>query len=255
MAARDSDFPATLDPAVQRHLKAGGISGLEALWCEIGKGESHGGLAAVVAATGADRPALIRGLTDRAVHRGEEKGKSWPRRHALDLLLIACAVVLAWLVWRAVPRASAVAIAERDLAAGERLGAAEVAGAPAGSLSDRRTLRPIPEGSYILPEWLEEVSPLVKEEALLGRSRVTFRVSAADVEELSDLPALVSLVISSKGGNGKPPATLWLRNVPIVAVEQDGDAPSIAAALNDAEIQALRPLLPEDRVYVAQPIR
>lgn len=255
MAARDNDFPDALDPAVQRRLETGGISSLEALWGEIGKGDDHGGLAAVVAATGADRPALIRGLAVQAVGRGEEKGRSWLRRHALDLFLIAGLIVLAWLAWRAGPRARAVAIAERGLAAGERLGSAEIAAAPAGSLADRRTRRPIPEGTYILPEWLEAVPPLVEEEALQGRSRITFRVSAADVEVLSDLPALVSLVVSSKGGNGKAPATLRLRNVPIVAVEQDGDSASLAAALSEPEIQALLPLLPEDRVYVVQPIR
>ncbi len=254
MAARgNNNLPGALEPAVQEKLKAGGITGLGALWREIGKGEIHSGLDEVVAATRAGRRALIRGLMDHVVSQGDEKGKPWPRRHALDLLLIASLIALAWLVWRAVPVARSVGIAERDLAAGERLGAAEIVGADAGSLSDQRTRRPIPKGTYVLPEWLEEVSPAVEEKQLQGRSRISFGVQPEEVERLSDLPALVSLVISSKGGNGKPPATERLWNVPVLAVGEK-DSPFITVALTEPQIRKIQPLLPEDKVYVVQPI-
>src|SRR5258707_7677786 len=96
------------------------MSAKNAIWREIGKNPENG-LDPLVQA-GADRSHLIRDLMASAVHDADEKGASWPRRHFLDLVVAAAVLGLAALLVWAIPRASAVGIALRDLRQGGRAG-------------------------------------------------------------------------------------------------------------------------------------
>jgi len=248
-------LPKDLDPAVHGALTAGGINGPDALWREIGRGDDHQGVAALVDATHAPRPLLIEGLTSYAVSRGQEKGKSWLRRHALDLLLIAALVLLGALVWRAAPRARAVGIARRELPAGERLSAGALFAPGQDSLSSFRIRRRAAQGEYVLPEDLERIPPAVADKELLGRYRLALRVQSTDAERLTELPALASLAVCSPGGNGRPAAQQLLQAVPVVAVDRQGDTSMITVALTLQDLQKVLPLLADAKTWVVQPYR
>jgi hypothetical protein len=186
-----------------------------------------------------------------AVHDAEEKGVSWQRRHFLDLVLIAAALgLLALLAW-AVPRASWVGIALRDLRSGERVATDSLHGADPDQIADRRLTRDVPRGGYVRPEWLAPV-PTLSDQELKGRYRMTLHLHAEDLGLLPTLPARASLAVSF-GGQG-PPRALLLRDVPVLAAEKSGDSAILDAALTDAELQGLLPLLPHGEIRVVRPL-
>jgi hypothetical protein len=253
MPSQSRSLPKDLDPAVRNSLTTGGVIALDALWCGIGQGDNHQGLADLVNATHAPRQPLIAGLTDYAVSRGKEKGKSWPRRHALDLLLVAVLLLLGGLVWRAALRARAIGIAQRDLPAGERLNAGALFAPGHDSLSSFRVRRRAVQGEYVLPQALERIPSAVTDKELLGRYRLALRVPRTDAERLTELPTLASLAVCSPGGNGRQATQQLLHEVPIVAVDRQGNVPTITAALTLSDLQKVLPLLSDAKVWVVQP--
>jgi hypothetical protein len=244
--------PKTLDAirnAADRHaLRSLHLKTLDDVWRAAGK--DLDGLDPLVAA-GADRSRLIEDLMASAVHDAAEKGVSWPRRHFLDLVLIAAGLGLAALLIRAVPRASSVGIALRDLRSGERVATDSLHGADPDRIADRRLTEDVPRGGYVRPEQLAPV-PALGDQELKGRYRMTLHLRAEDLRLLPTLPARASLAVSF-GGQGAPRALL-LHDVPVLAAEKSGDSATLDAAFTDAELQGLLPLLPHGEIRVVRPL-
>jgi hypothetical protein len=215
---------------------------------EIGKDVEHG--LDPLAEPGAKRSRLIRSLMADAAHAADEKGVSWPHRHFLDLVLAAAALGLAALLVWAVPRASSVGIALRDLRTGDRVSTDSLHGADSDRIADRRLTRDVARGGYVRPEWLAPV-PALGDQELRGRLRMSLRLRAEDLRLLPTLPARASLAISA-GGQG-PPRALLLRDIPILAAEKSGDAATLDAAFTETELQSLLPLLPHGEIRVVRP--
>jgi hypothetical protein len=235
------------DRKVLRHLH---LHTLHDVWRAIGK--DLDGLDPIVQA-GADRPHLIHDLMASAVRDADEKGTSWPRRHFLDLALAAAALGLAALLVWAVPRASSVGIALRDLRTGERVSTDSLHGADPDQIADRRLTRDVPRGGYVRPEWLAPV-PALGDQELRGRYRMSLRLRAEDLRLLPTLPARASLAVSAGGQGQEPPRALLLRDVPVLAAEKSGDSATLDAALTDSELQSLLPLLPHAEIRVVRPV-
>ena len=246
---RDS-LSAIRHPSDRRALRSLYLNTLDDVWRTAGK--DLDGLDPLVAA-GADRARLIQDLMASAVHDAKEKGVSWPRRHFLDLMLIAAALgLVALLIW-AVPRASSVGIALRDLRKGERVSTDSLHGADLDRIADRRLTRDVPRGGYVRPEWLAPV-PALSDQELKGRYRMTLHLHAEDLRLLPTLPARASLAVSAPGQGQQPPRALLLRDVPVLTAEKSGDSATLDAAFTDAELQSLLPLLPHSEIRVVRPL-
>jgi hypothetical protein len=219
------------------------LATIDDIWGELGK--DLDGLDPLVRA-GADRANLVCDLMDSAA-RDAREGTSWPRRHFLDLAIIAAALGLVGLLAWAVPRASSVGIALRNLRAGERVSAESLHGADPRWIANRRLTRDVPRGGYVYSKWLEPV-PTLGDKALQGRYRTSLRVTAKDLEFLPTLPARASLAVSAK----EPPRSLFLRGVPVLAAEKSGDAATLDAALTEAELASLLPLLPQAEIRIVR---
>ncbi len=221
---------------------------VDAVWKEIGKDVEHG-LDPLVQA-GADRSQLIRDLMASAARDADEKGASWPRRHFLDLVLAAAALGLAALLTWAVPRASSVGIALRDLRTGERVSTDSLHGADPDRIANRQLTRDVARGGDVRPEWLAPV-PSLGDQALRGRLRMSLRLRAEDLRLLPTLPARASLAISAAAQ--RPPQALLLRDIPILSAEKSGDTATLDAAFTETELQSLLPLLPNAEIRVVRP--
>src|SRR5436305_11561639 len=218
---------------IRQELEAAGVTDMDALWQEIGGGSR--GLDDFSQATLIPRQALIGRLISYTAGRGQEKGRSWPRRHTFDLVLLAACVLFGWLVWRAAPRAHAVGIALRDLPAGERISAAALF-APHPELSAHQSLKSrVAKGGYVFPESLEPVPVTVKDQYLHGLYRLSLRVERTDIDRLSEVPTRASLAVCSPGGKAGNPQTRFLRNIPIVAVDRARGDSTVTVALQESE--------------------
>ena len=235
------------DRKVLRHLH---LHTLQDVWRTIGK--DLDGLDPIVQA-GADRSHLIADLMASAACDADEKGVSWPRRHFLDLALTAAALGLAALLVWALPRASSVGVALRDLRTGERVSTDSLHGADPDQIADRRLTRDVPRGGYVRPEWLAPV-PALKDQELRGRYRMSLRLRAEDLRLLPTLPARASLAVSAGGQGQEPPRALLLRDVPVLAAEKSGDSATLDAAFTDTELQSLLPLLSHAEIRVVRPV-
>jgi hypothetical protein len=247
MASQRNSLNAFHHPTDRRVLRRLHLVTLDEVWRAIGK--DLDGLDPLVQA-GADRSQLIRDLMVSAARDADEKGISLPRRHFLDLALAAAALGLAALLTWAVPRASSVGIALRDLRAGERVSTDSLHGADPDQIADRRLTRDVARGGYVRPEWLAPV-PALGDQELRGRLRMSLHLRAEDLRLLPTLPARASLAISA-GGQG-PPRALLLRDIPILSAEKSGDAATLDAAFTDTELQSLLPLLPHGEIRVVRP--
>jgi len=234
--------------ADQAALRSLGLGTLDDVWRKAG--ENLDGLDPLVRA-GADRGFLIQDLMDSAARDADDKGTSWPRRHFLDLLILAAALGLWALLSWAVPRASSVGIALRDLRAGERVSTDSLHGADPDRIADRRLTRDVPRGGYVRPGWLATV-PALADQELRGRYRISLPLSAEDLRLLPALPARATLAVSAVGN--LPPRALLLREVPVLTAEKSGDKATLDAALTAAELQSLLPLLPRAEVRVVRPV-
>lgn len=236
------------DVNVRQALERAGIATLDGVWDRIGR---EMGIRDLVKATGGiDRSRLIRDLASVAARKEAEKGTAWPRRHALDLLLLAVLVLGAFLVVRALPHARAVGIALRDFRPGDEL-SSEVLHGPADFDPPRRLKRAVAAGGYVLPEWLEPV-PELASQSLRGRYRLSLELRPEQARLLPTLPALVTLAVSWPAGEGRAPGILLQRDVPALSVARSGDATYLAMALTESELSRLLPLLPGSEVYVLQ---
>ncbi|HEX9945041.1 MAG TPA: hypothetical protein VGG03_23780 [Thermoanaerobaculia bacterium] len=233
-------------PEDRQALREQGFSILDDVWWEIGKDQDRG-IDRLVEAAGLDRSGLVRDLLDSTFREAGEKGASWPRRHALDLLIAAAALLLVGLVAWAASRAQAVGIALRDLRAGERVSTETLHGADPSRLSDRRLTREVPQGGYVGPDSLAPV-PAMEEQRLRGRYRMSLQIRREDLRLLPSLPGLASLAVSASTEG--PPQALLLRDVPVLSAEPSGDKANLDAAFTGAELQALLPLLPGAEVRV-----
>jgi len=246
MSVKREALDAIQSPADQEALRRQGFSALDDLWREIGKDQDRG-IDTLSQATGVDRSSLARDLMDDALREAGEKGSSWLRRHILDLLLAAAALVLVILVARAVPRAGSVGIALRDLRADEKVGADALHGADPDQITDRRLTRDVSEGAYVDPAWLVPV-PSLEKQKLNGRYRMTLRIGPENLRLLPSLPALASLAVSTTEGD--TPRALLLRDVPVLSTERSGDAVNLDAAFTEKELRDLLPLLPKAEIRV-----
>ncbi|HEV7507999.1 MAG TPA: hypothetical protein VGS07_24155 [Thermoanaerobaculia bacterium] len=247
MARQLDTLDAIRHPPNRKVLRRLHLTTLDDVWREIGK--DLDGLDPLVQA-GADRSHLIRDLMASAVHDANENGASWPRRHFLDLVLAAVALGLAALLIWAVPRASSVGIALRDLRTGERVSTDSLHGADPDQIADRRLTRDVPRGGYVRPEWLAPV-PALGDQALQGRFRMFLHLHAEDLRLLPTLPARATLGISA--GGKEPPQALLLHDIPILAAEKSGDTATLDAAFTDTELRSLLPLLPHAEIRVVRP--
>jgi|GEM_PF-2046571 len=244
--ARQRDTLNAIHPPNRRALRHLHLTSLDDVWKEVGK--DLDGLDPLVQA-GADRSYLIADLMASAVHDADEKGASWPRRHFLDLVIAAAAIGLTVLLVWAIPRASSVGLALRDLRTGERVSTDSLYGADPDKIADRRLTRDVPRGGYVRSEWLAPV-PALGDQELRGRFRMTLRLHAEDLRLLPALPARASLAVSA-GGQG-PPRGLLLHEIPILAAEKSGDAATLDAAFTESELQSLLPLLPHAEIRVVR---
>jgi hypothetical protein len=251
MTSKRDPLRAIRHPMDQNAMRRLHLATLDDVWRAVGK--DLDGLDPLTTAGNADRSRLIQDLMASAVHDAEEKGVSWPRRHFLDLMLLAAALGLVALLAWAVPRASSVGIALRDLRKGERVSTDSLHGADPDRIADRRLTRDVPRGGYVRPEWLAPV-PALSDQELKGRYRMTLHLHAEDLRLLPTLPARASLAVSAAGQGQQPPRALLLRDVPVLTAEKSGDSATLDAAFTDAELQSLLPLLPHSEIRVVRPL-
>lgn len=228
----------------------GGIANLDGVWRAIGKDK---GIRDLVQKTGVNRSQLIQDLTALVRWKAHEKGVSWPRRHLVDLLAVTVMLLGVWLALRAIPLATAVGVALRDLRTGERLSDEALHRAvDLDSTSGLRLKRGLRKGEYVFPDDLEPL-PSLKPQDLQGRLSLRLRLEPADVPRLPSLPGHATFAVVSSGGGGSPPRGHVLRDVPVLTLEREESSTFVVAALTDTQIQCLLPLLPNARVLLLRP--
>jgi hypothetical protein len=163
------------DPADREILRQAGLDSLDAVWRKIGEDFDRGVDLLPQSDQKHVRERLLKGLKASAREEWTQKGKPWPRRHGLDLLLAGVVVLFLCLGIRACRKMGAVGIAQRGIEAGEPLRAQDLYGADAltrpqgnGPGPVLRLLHDVAAGDYIWPRDLERLEVTAQRELQKG---------------------------------------------------------------------------------------